>query len=50
MSGAQDTEKLGIMVCGHGSRNQNAAREFSTVAEGLKAKMPHMQSRHSRRA
>lgn len=29
-------EKLGIMVCGHGSRNQNAMREFAKVAEGLK--------------
>ncbi len=32
--------KTGIMVCGHGSRNQNAAREFATVAEGLKARYP----------
>jgi sirohydrochlorin cobaltochelatase len=32
--------KLGIMVCGHGSRNQNAAREFSAVAEGLRARYP----------
>ncbi|MEO0496235.1 MAG: sirohydrochlorin chelatase [Pseudomonadota bacterium] len=33
-------DKIGIMVCGHGSRNQNAAREFSTVAEGLRDVMP----------
>ncbi|MEM1364516.1 MAG: sirohydrochlorin chelatase [Pseudomonadota bacterium] len=33
-------EKIGVMVCGHGSRNQNAAREFSTVAEGLRDMMP----------
>ncbi|MBW3095748.1 sirohydrochlorin chelatase [Pseudohoeflea coraliihabitans] len=32
--------KIGIMVCGHGSRNQNAAREFATVAEGLRARHP----------
>ena len=32
--------KTGIMVCGHGSRNQNAAREFATVAEGLRARYP----------
>lgn len=31
-------EKIGIMVCGHGSRNQNAAREFAKVADGLKAR------------
>jgi sirohydrochlorin cobaltochelatase len=35
-------EKLGIMVCGHGSRNQNAMREFSKVAEGLKKLRPDM--------
>jgi len=35
-------EKLGIMVCGHGSRNQNAAREFSKVAEGLRARRSDM--------
>ncbi|MDO9418689.1 sirohydrochlorin chelatase [Pararhizobium sp.] len=33
-------EKLGIMVCGHGSRNQNAAREFASVSEGLRARYP----------
>ncbi|PWV98977.1 sirohydrochlorin cobaltochelatase [Hoeflea marina] len=33
-------EKIGIMVCGHGSRNQNAAREFATVSEGLRARYP----------
>jgi len=32
----------GIMVCGHGSRNQNAAREFSSLAEGLKKYYPDM--------
>ena len=34
--------RTGIMVCGHGSRNQNAAREFATVAEGLRARYPDM--------
>lgn len=37
-----DNRKLGIMVCGHGSRNQNAAREFSKVAQGLRRKFPHL--------
>ncbi len=32
--------KTGIMVCGHGSRNQNAMREFASVAEGLKLRRP----------
>ena len=40
MSNSGIPEKTGIMVCGHGSRNQNAAREFATVAEGLKARYP----------
>jgi len=35
-------KKLGIMVCGHGSRNQNAAKEFSTVAKGLRDKFPQL--------
>lgn len=34
------TDKLGIMVCGHGSRNQNAAKEFAVIAEGLRARYP----------
>jgi len=33
-------DKTGIMICGHGSRNQNAAREFATLSEGLKARHP----------
>jgi sirohydrochlorin cobaltochelatase len=35
-------EKLGIMVCGHGSRNQNAAREFSVIAEELRKRYPDL--------
>ncbi|MCP4046412.1 MAG: sirohydrochlorin chelatase [Gammaproteobacteria bacterium] len=35
-------KKTGIMVCGHGSRNQNAAKEFSKVAEGLRDKFPQL--------
>ena len=31
-------EKIGVMICGHGSRNQNAMREFATVAEGLRGR------------
>ncbi len=33
-------EKIGIMVCGHGSRDEGAVREFAQVAEGLKAEFP----------
>ena len=32
----------GIMICGHGSRNQNAARQFATLSEGLKARYPEV--------
>jgi sirohydrochlorin cobaltochelatase len=30
----------GIMVCGHGSRNQNAVREFAVLAERLAERFP----------
>ncbi len=30
--------KTGIMICGHGSRNQNAMKEFAKVSEGLKGR------------
>ena len=36
------SEKLGIMVCGHGSRNQNAAREFAKLAQGMGALFPQL--------
>ncbi len=36
-----DTEKkLGIMICGHGSRDKDAEREFGLVAKGLKTRFP----------
>jgi len=34
------SEKMGVMVCGHGSRDAGAVREFAQVAEGLKAHLP----------
>ena len=30
----------GIMICGHGSRNQNAAAEFATLSQGLRLRYP----------
>ncbi|MCF6322624.1 MAG: sirohydrochlorin chelatase, partial [Rhizobiaceae bacterium] len=36
------SKKIGIMVCGHGSRNQNAAKEFARVAMGLREKFPDL--------
>jgi sirohydrochlorin cobaltochelatase len=32
--------KLGVMVCGHGSRDQNAVREFAVLAERLTERLP----------
>lgn len=34
--------KKGIMVCGHGSRDKDAEREFGRVAAGLKKRFPDM--------
>ncbi len=36
----QAGEKIGLMVCGHGSRNRGAVREFATLAEGLRKRFP----------
>jgi len=30
-------QKIGILVCGHGSRNRFAVDEFAKVTEGLRA-------------
>ena len=32
--------KRAVMVCGHGSRDTDAIREFEKVAEGIKARLP----------
>ncbi|MGI9415001.1 MAG: sirohydrochlorin chelatase [Hyphomicrobiales bacterium] len=34
------SEKLGVMVCGHGSRDEGAVTEFARVAEGLRPLLP----------
>ena len=34
------TKQYAIMVCGHGSRNQNAVAEFSRLAERLRQRFP----------
>ena len=34
------TEKLGVMLCGHGSRDKDAVREFAVLSEHLKARLP----------
>ncbi len=40
MSSKQKNRKIGIMICGHGSRDKDAEREFSRVAAGLKERFP----------
>jgi sirohydrochlorin cobaltochelatase len=32
--------KLGVMVCGHGSRDVGAVREFGRLVDGLRARLP----------
>jgi sirohydrochlorin cobaltochelatase len=39
---AMSGEKLGVMVCGHGSRDAGAVAEFAQVAEGLKSHFPDL--------
>ncbi|WP_417538174.1 sirohydrochlorin chelatase [Marinomonas sp.] len=34
--------KKGIMICGHGSRDKDAEREFGLVAKGLKERFPDL--------
>jgi sirohydrochlorin cobaltochelatase len=33
--------EIGIMVCGHGSRDDNAVTEFASVAAGIRERLPH---------
>ena len=34
------TNKLGVMLCGHGSRDQIAVKEFAILADRLTEKLP----------
>ncbi|MCW8837015.1 MAG: sirohydrochlorin chelatase [Rhodospirillales bacterium] len=34
------SEKIGIMVCGHGSRDDAAVEEFQSIANGLRERLP----------
>ncbi len=33
--------RIGVMVCGHGSRDEGAVREFEAVSRGIRARLPH---------
>ncbi|MBO22842.1 MAG: sirohydrochlorin chelatase [Rhodospirillaceae bacterium] len=39
-------DDFGIMVCGHGSRDERAVREFAVVAEALRARFPDRDVEH----
>ena len=34
------TSGIGVMVCGHGSRDEQAIKEFESVATGIRARLP----------
>ena len=36
----QDAETLGVMLCGHGSRDLDAVKEFAVLSEHLKKRLP----------
>jgi sirohydrochlorin cobaltochelatase len=37
-----DDDKVGIMICGHGSRSTGAVREFEAIAATLRQRWPHL--------
>lgn len=39
---APDGKKYGVMICGHGSRNQNAVGEFAKLAERMRERFPNV--------
>lgn len=39
---APDGKKYGVMICGHGSRNQNAVGEFAKLAERMRERFPEV--------
>ena len=34
------SEKIGVMICGHGSRDSDAIREFDALAGHLRRRLP----------
>ena len=40
------TNGLGVLICGHGSRNRLAVDEFAKLADGLRLKLPHLPVEH----
>ena len=44
--GSVTLSKIGVMVCGHGSRDEGACREFARVVEGIATRLPHWPVEH----
>ncbi len=42
----ETTPDIGVMVCGHGSRDRNAVKEFAALAETLKTRFPDWPVEH----
>ena len=40
MTDVSSGNKIGVMVCGHGSRDPDAVREFDSVARGIRERLP----------
>ena len=40
------TDKVGVMVCGHGSRDAGAVAEFAAVAATVRQRLPDHQVEH----
>lgn len=40
MTMGETDKKIGIMVCGHGSRDEDAVTEFQSVANGIRDRLP----------
>src|SRR3546814_11761700 len=41
------TGETGVLVCGHGSRDADAIREFEAVAAGLRTRLPEYPVEHA---
>ena len=37
---------MGVMLCGHGSRNRFACEEFAQLADGLRLMLPEVPVEH----
>ena len=42
MTSSNQEEKLGLMICGHGSRNKEAVDQFAQLAKRLRPRFPRL--------